>query len=889
MWSLKNAETLFNTQLIKESGGNYNPIVLDQYPMLCFAYKGVLKNEIGVAFTYRNTQGATTSVTENIMSNFNKGDKWSYKCTDLLSSLQSKYFGNQFKLHQVHLYKDDSDEDFYVDAVNIGKTPTTNDENAVVHKRRPPPFESSGRSFNNLLISKDTSVNSHIIYTIRATPNDCAFGFPMMEVGFLQLNDSGEDTREFVQGGANVTVTRLHRATPPLNGTFDVIAYGGRAENLPVDISVEDMKYALEGIPGMGTVKVTSLGNCRQPKWRIKWLTNPGDQPLLEVDSSSVIGPGAHVEAREKTKGGLLIRSLTGDFFSVFKTEPQVEVWINGIPSWCSGDCTFEWSEEKTPFVTGISPSQGSDGLGTLLTVTGTGFNSENASIMVGKTRCHVEQVTSTTQVCRLGSAPAGTYPVWVTFPSLGYSRYTDDDVLYFTYQLIVSSFSPMSGSLAGGTMLTLGGFGFGPNAVVMVGSDECMMMHARGTELKCKTPPGTAGSVAVTVTMGNMTQTANSSFTYDADLTPQISGLSPLETTVIGHRVLTIEGSNLGGPDNDSFVLVGGKKCLTLMWTATNITCRLPVLPPGLHKVDVQVGNNGYPQTSVNTTIEYILEVHSVSPLFGSLLGGTRLTISGSGFSTNISDNKVSVGEAECEVMDASENELQCVVESEEETHIVTNQGVHHTFGEGFAWDPASLTVFVGDTVVWRWKAPLFQSNVGYRVFSVATPSSTEPDGAFSSGDTKTAEGHFRYRFGSPGVIYYSSGFIDNNNRMLQGVVKVLPREDKNSRVSVQVGGVEARHVTAGLNRVSRATPQCVATSHCNHPNQTSHGVTFSLAACSTPTVHSISPNQGSYHHVINIQGQRFSNVSCANEVSDVLMRLLLKYFGQNMKIAGT
>ncbi|XP_030002868.1 fibrocystin-L-like [Sphaeramia orbicularis] len=169
--------------------------------------------------------------------------------------------------------------------------------------------------------------------------------------------------------------------------------------------------------------------------------------------------------------------------------------------------------------------------------------------------------------------------------------------------------------------------------------------------------------------------------------------------------------------------------------------------------------------------------------------------------------------------------------------------------FGEGFAWDPASLTVFVGDTVCCH-------------------PSSTEPDGAFSSGDTKTAEGHFRYRFGSPGVIYYSSGFIDNNNRMLQGVVKVLPREDKNSRVSVQVGGVEARHVTAGLNRVSRATPQCVATSHCNHPNQTSHGVTFSLAACSTPTVHSISPNQGSYHHVINIQGQRFSNVSCANEV---------------------
>lgn len=46
-----------------------------------------------------------------------------------------------------------------------------------------------------------------------------------------------------------------------------------------------------------------------------------------------------------------------------------------------------------------------------------------------------------------------------------------------------------------------------------------------------------------------------------------------------------------------------------------------------------------------VNTTIEYILEVYSVSPLFGSLMGGTELTVSGSGFSSNVSDNTVSVG----------------------------------------------------------------------------------------------------------------------------------------------------------------------------------------------------------------------------------------------------
>lgn len=48
---------------------------------------------------------------------------------------------------------------------------------------------------------------------------------------------------------------------------------------------------------------------------------------------------------------------------------------------------------------------------------------------------------------------------------------------------------------------------------------------------------------------------------------------------------------------------------------------------------------------SGVNATIEYILKVYSIFPEFGSLLGGTSLTVSGSGFSNNVSDNKVTFG----------------------------------------------------------------------------------------------------------------------------------------------------------------------------------------------------------------------------------------------------
>ena len=159
------------------------------------------------------------------------------------------------------------------------------------------------------------------------------------------MSNSSKDMAEYRDGGAIATVARPHRATPPLTGTFDVEFENSRAEGIPnrrvyvcivtnmsflaggmivslnrmiplthhwlprpacsplplcsfsqlnlhnqylfsglsVDISKDDLKYALEGIAGMGEVKVEWVGTCRRPKWRVEWLTKPGDQPLLQV------------------------------------------------------------------------------------------------------------------------------------------------------------------------------------------------------------------------------------------------------------------------------------------------------------------------------------------------------------------------------------------------------------------------------------------------------------------------------------------------------------------------------------------------------------------------------------------------------------------------------
>lgn len=62
--------------------------------------------------------------------------------------------------------------------------------------------------------------------------------------------------------------------------------------------------------------------------------------------------------------------------------------------------------------------------------------------------------------------------------------------------------------------------------------------------------------------------------------------------------------------------------------------------------------------------------------------------------------------------------------------------------YGQGYAWSTSSLTILVGEAVRWVWDAPSLV-NIGYRVFSVSSPSGTTYQGGpFNSGDTKTAKG---------------------------------------------------------------------------------------------------------------------------------------------------
>lgn len=57
--------------------------------------------------------------------------------------------------------------------------------------------------------------------------------------------------------------------------------------------------------------------------------------------------------------GGLNYEPLMGDVVSTVKKLPQVRVFVNDVPTTCSGDCSFQWNLAVTPDITGVEPQSG--------------------------------------------------------------------------------------------------------------------------------------------------------------------------------------------------------------------------------------------------------------------------------------------------------------------------------------------------------------------------------------------------------------------------------------------------------------------------------------------------------------------------------------------------
>ncbi len=287
------------------------------------------------------------------------------------------------------------------------------------------------------------------------------------------------------------------------------------------------------------------------------------------------------------------------------------------------------------PTIATVSPSQGSKAGGDSITLAGDGFQS-GAQIMVGdQLATNVIFVNGQTlQFTTPANSAGGSVRVMVINPD-GQFYNLDNGFTYVAGPPQVNSISPQEGSTTGGTQITITGSNFVSGITVTIGGKNANILSLSSSQLVCESPSSlTEGPQDVVLTNpGGYSLTIPGGFTY---IPPSISSVEPAIGQVQGGTFIQIKGKGFD-PKGPIEVRIGGKLCSNIQIKSENLL--YATTPPGtLGKADLEALNtrDGKKATLLQG-FEYTdtldPKITSISPSSGFEIGGTQVTIQGSGF----------------------------------------------------------------------------------------------------------------------------------------------------------------------------------------------------------------------------------------------------------------
>ena len=306
------------------------------------------------------------------------------------------------------------------------------------------------------------------------------------------------------------------------------------------------------------------------------------------------------------------------------------------------------------PTVSSVSPAVGKANGGTPITIKGTGFvpgaiveiaQGSGAAIAASKVVVvSPTEITATTG----GPAKAGTFNLFVVESGAASPANTGDDYTYYASPT-VSSVSPASGTVSGGTPITITGTGFVPGATVEIAQGSgagptaiaaSKVVVVSPTEITATTGgPAKAGTFNLFVVESGAASPANTGDDYTY-VGPTVSSVSPASGTVSGGTPITITGTGFvpgatveiaqgsgAGP-----TAIAASKVVVVSPTEITATTGGPAKAGTFNLFVVESGaaspaNTGDDYTYVGPTVS------SVSPASGTVSGGTPITITGTGF----------------------------------------------------------------------------------------------------------------------------------------------------------------------------------------------------------------------------------------------------------------
>ena len=300
--------------------------------------------------------------------------------------------------------------------------------------------------------------------------------------------------------------------------------------------------------------------------------------------------------------------------------------------------------------VAGIDPASGPEAGGTRVTITGTGFTS-GAGVDFGTTASTLVIFGSSTEIIAASPASASAGPVDITVTTrAGTSADTTAD--QFTYipatasVPTVTSIDPASGPEAGSTRVTITGTGFTSGAGVDFGTTaSTLVIFGSSTEIIAASPASaSAGPVDITVTTraGTSADTTADQFTYipATASVPTVTSIDPASGPEAGATRVTITGTGFTSGAGVDFGTTAST--LVIFGSSTEI---IAASPPGTGTGDVTVTTGAGP--SADTTADQftyipatasVPTVTSIDPASGPRAGSTRVTITGTGFTSGAS-----------------------------------------------------------------------------------------------------------------------------------------------------------------------------------------------------------------------------------------------------------
>ncbi|CAN0555402.1 unnamed protein product, partial [Ectocarpus sp. 12 AP-2014] len=295
--------------------------------------------------------------------------------------------------------------------------------------------------------------------------------------------------------------------------------------------------------------------------------------------------------------------------------------------------------------VTGAYPLTGPEGGSTKVTITGPGFlGSETVVCQFGAAEYRVSGrwVSRTSFVCDTPPQRPGSVRLAISTNGQQFA----DAGLVFAYQpqAAVLSLSPRSGSVHGGTVISVRGAGFVNSTEVAcrfgdrIGDAE----YLDPALVLCRAPAAENGahndetsSVPVRIANNGVDFTDSDGPGVMFEYVPSFELLlmDPTGGPMNGGTTLRVQGVGFGAAGNLSCV-VNGLQIDTVVETTGHLVCVTPPAP-NAGVVDVRLTNNGVEMSSSAVRFHYHppIEVVSVYPTSVPENGGSRLWVTGSGF----------------------------------------------------------------------------------------------------------------------------------------------------------------------------------------------------------------------------------------------------------------